>query len=64
MGLKVGVLRKWLEQFPDQCDCWAYEGEVTGIIVSWKKAPQKLKKEQGCGGDEFCMGNRGSVVTK
>jgi CYTH domain-containing protein len=30
----VGELKKWLEQFPDNWDTWAYEGEVQGVIVA------------------------------
>ena len=29
----VGDLRIWLQQFPDDAEVWAYEGEVVGIVV-------------------------------
>lgn len=65
--MQVGQLKKWLENFPDQCECWAYEGEVTGVIVSWKKAPTKLKRKlccEGPAGDNFVLGNDGKPVIR
>jgi len=34
---KVGWLKKELEKFPDDADCYAYEGEVIGIVVCKKE---------------------------
>lgn len=33
MTRTVAWLRKELEKFPDDAECFAYEGEVTGIVI-------------------------------
>jgi hypothetical protein len=39
MTRTVAWLRKELEKFPDDAECFAYEGEVTGIIIGYPHEP-------------------------
>lgn len=40
----VAWLRKELEKFPDEAVCFAYEGEVTGLVI---EMPGKRTQNQG-----------------
>ena len=37
MTRKVKELKEWLNQFNDEDEVWAYEGEVQGIIIEHKR---------------------------
>ena len=38
MKRTVGWLKKELEKFPEQCLCFAYEGEVSGIVINYERS--------------------------
>lgn len=40
----IKELKEELDKFPEDCVCFAYEGEVTGIIIEY---PGRRLKEQG-----------------
>ncbi len=48
---KVGELKKWLSQFPDDWDVWGYEGEVVGIVVG------EFDEEKGYRLSDYCFHN-------
>ena len=43
MKRKVRELREWLDDIDGDWDVWAYEGEVTGIVVAPRHITGKSK---------------------
>jgi hypothetical protein len=63
MNMKtVAELMRELEKFPDDARCWAYEGEVTGIVIESKNGTKSgLIHLKGSGTDEetVCFKRKG-----